>query len=92
MSVSTFSALCLVEFFNHDQVCLFVAGNDQLRNALAIIDNKVVGREVDEHYTHLATIVGIDGAWSIQHCQAVLQGKTTAGAYLCLVAFGQGDV
>lgn len=65
---------------------LLVAGDDHLGNALAVLDEERLVGEIDKDDADLATIVGIDGAGSVEDGDAVLDGKTTAGAHLSLVA------
>lgn len=92
MSVTSFAALCLVELFYDDEVALLMTGNDHLCDALAIVDDKIFGREVDEYDAHLSAVVGINGSRSVQHRQSVLQGQSAARTDLCLVTLGQCDV
>ena len=69
-----------------------MTGDDHLGNALAIVDDEVLLRQVDEHHAYLTTVVGIDGSWGVQHRQTMLQSQSTAWAHLCLIALWQGDV
>ncbi len=69
-----------------------MACNHHLGNALAIVHYKVFARQVDEQHAHLAAIVGIDGARSVQHGDAMLQGQSAAGAHLGLIARGQSNI
>lgn len=65
---------------------LLVAGDDHLGDALAVLDEKRLVGEVDKDDADLATIVGIDGAGSVENCDAVLDGKAAARTNLSLVA------
>ena len=69
-----------------------MTGNNHLCNALTIVDDKILLRQVDQHNTNLATVVGIDGTRSIQHRQTVLQCQSTTWTHLCLITFRQSDV
>ena len=46
-----------------------MTGNNHLGNALAIIDDEVFLRQVNQHHTNLTTIVGIDGSRGVKHRQ-----------------------
>ena len=59
MTVSTFATFRFVESLNYDEVALFVTGDNHLGDALAVVDDKLLLREVDEQHTHLAAIVGM---------------------------------
>ena len=49
-----------------------MAGNNHLSDALTVIDDKILLRQIDEYDTYLTTIVGIDGARSVQYGQTML--------------------
>ena len=67
---------------------LFAFGDDQLRDAVAAIDDKGFVGEVNEDDAHLSTVVGVDGAGRVQDGVAALDGQYAAGTHLSLVAFG----
>ena len=69
-----------------------MTGNHHLGNALTVVDDEVLLRQVNQHYANLTTIVGINGSGCIQHGQSVLQGQSAAGTHLGFVALGQCDV
>ena len=62
MTVASGTALRLVELFHHHKLALFMARNHHLGNALAVFDDEILLREVDEQHAHLSAIVGIDGS------------------------------
>jgi len=65
--------------------------DDQLGDPIAAIDGEGFGAMVNEEHTELASIVGVDGAGRVQHCDTVFGGEAAAGANLALVAGGEGD-
>ena len=89
MSKSACSAFGFVKFLHLNPFSLFVAGNDHLANAFAVLNLEIFGRKIDEYYAYFATIVGIDGAGSVEYGNPVLQSKTAARTNLRLVAFGK---
>ena len=91
MSESAFAALGGVEGAYFSPLCLFVASYDELGYAIAISDGEGFCGEIDEDDADLATVVGIDGAWCVEQCDAVLESESGAGAHLCFVALWQGD-
>ena len=72
MSESACSALGFVEFLNLYPFGLLVTGNDHLADAFAMLNLEIFGRKVDEDYANFATIVGIDGAGSVENCDSML--------------------
>lgn len=89
MSVATLTTFCLVKHIDTDKLTLFTTGNDHLGDTLAVINDEVFLRQVNQNYTNLTTIVGINSAWGVQHCQTMLQRQSATWTYLCLVALGQ---
>lgn len=47
--------------------------------------------EIDEQHLHLTTVVGVDGAGTVEYSDAVFEGQAAAGADLCLAIFRQLD-
>ena len=92
MSKSSVAPFRLVQRVRRQPGGLFVAGDDHLGDAFAILDDKGLGREVHQDDAYLAAVVGIYGARRIEHRDAPLQGQAAAGADLRLIAGGQGDV
>ena len=92
MSVTTCTTLRLVQSLYHHHFALLTTGDYHLGDALTIVDDEVLLREVDQHDTNLTTIVGIDGTWGVQHGQSMLQGQSTTWAHLCFITFGQCDI
>ena len=88
MSVATSTTFRLVKFLNQLELSLFVAGDYHLGNPFSGIDDEVLLRQVDEHDTHLATVISINGTRSVQNGKTVLQRQTATGTYLSLVALG----
>ena len=86
MSEASCASFGLGKYLYGFPFCLLVSCNDHLGNALAVLDEKRLVGEIDKDDADLATIVGIDGAGSVEDSDAVLDGKTTAGAHLSLVA------
>ena len=92
MAVTTFTTFCLVEFLDNNEVTLLMAGYHHLGDALTVVDDEILLRQVDKHHANLSTIVCIDGSWCVQHGQPMLQGQTTTWTYLRFIALWQGDV
>ena len=63
-----------------------MTGNHHLGDTLAVVDDKLFLRQIDEQHAHLSPIVGIDGAGRIQDGDTFLQGQSAARANLCLIA------
>ena len=91
MPKSACTTFGFVEFFNLNPFGLLVTGNDHLADAFAMLNLEIFGRKVDEDYANFATIVGIDGAGSVENCDSVLQCKTATRTDLCFVTFGKLD-
>ena len=91
VSESSLAALCGVEGGDGYELGLFVGGDDHLGYALSVGDGVGLAAEVDEYDAYLTSIVGVDGAWGVEHGDAVLEGEAAAGAYLSFVAWGKGD-
>ena len=70
---------------------MFVSGYDHLGYAFAVGDGEGLAAEVDEDDAYLSSIVGVDGAWGVEHGDAVLEGESAAWTYLGFVAWGEGD-
>ena len=62
-----------------------MTGNNHLGDALTIVDDEVLLRQVDEYHTYLTTIVGVDGSRCVQHGQSMLQCQSATRAHLCLI-------
>ena len=92
MAIAASSALRFVEHFDCGQYRLLVACDDELRDALSVVDGEGILREVDEQHHQFATVVGVDGSRRVEHRDTVLQGQSAAGPHLCLIALGQRDV
>lgn len=92
MSIAALTAFSLVELLYHHEVALLMTGDDHLCNALTVVNDEVLGGEVDEYNTYLTPVVSIDSAWGVQYCQSVLQGQPTTGSHLCLITLGQCDM
>ena len=69
-----------------------VASHDHLGDPLSPIDNERILAEVDEDHLDFATIVGIDGARTVQDGHAVLDGKSAAGTNLGFVTRWESDL
>ena len=89
MSVASFASFCFIEHFHLNELCLLMAGNDHLGNALAVVDDKIFLGEIDEQNTYFSTVVGINSAWRIEYGNPFFQSKTATRTYLCFIAFWQ---
>ena len=91
MAEAASSASCLIKHLYLFPLCLFVTGNNHLSDALTVLDNKRIRPKIYENNTHLATVVGIYGARSIQYCYTTLQGKSASWTHLSFEALGQRE-
>ena len=85
MSESSGTTFCLGQIFNNDKLRLFTRGDDHLGDAVAMADNERLCGKVDENHHDFASVIGIDGAGSVQHSDAVLYGKAATGSDLTFV-------
>ena len=92
MTITALAALRLVKHFDSDEIGSFVPCNDHLGYALAIVDDEILVAKVNQQHSHLASVIGIDGAWGIEHGKSMLQRQSAARAHLCLIACWQGDM
>ena len=79
MSVTTCTTLRLVQSLYHHHFALLTTGDYHLGDALTIVDDDVLLREVDQHDTNLTTMV--PGAFStVSPCfkASPLRGRTCA--------------
>ena len=76
MTISTSSALSIVELFHFYQLCLLMSGHHHLCDTLTGVDHEGRVREIDKQDANLAAVVRIDGTGRIEHRDAVLEGKT----------------
>lgn len=84
MTKSTVAALGYVKFVGQYPFSLLVARNNHLCNAFAVVDDERLAAKVDEDDANKTTVVGIYGAGSVEHGDAMLQSKAAAWTYLCL--------
>src|SRR5680860_463158 len=63
--------------------------DDDLGDAIAALNKECLIAEIDQKHFHLATIVGIDGAGTIQYGNAVFEREPRTGPQLRLVAVRQ---
>ena len=82
MSEAACATLSLFQNIRLLPLCLFVAGDDHLCDAVAIIDGEGHIGQVDEDDTDLTAVVGIDGAWGVQHRHTMFDGHPAAGTHL----------
>ena len=64
------------EGFDREPFGSFVACDDHLAYAVAVVDSEWVGTEVDQYNADFATIVGIDCAGSVEDCDAIFDSET----------------
>ena len=69
-----------------------MSGDDHLGDALSVVHDEILLRQVDEQHAHLTTIVGIDRPRGVEYRDTLLQGQSAAGSHLGLITCGQGDV
>ena len=86
MAKAAAAALCLIEGVHGLPFDAFVACNDELRDAVAIVDREGRVGEVGENDTDLSAVIGVDRAGRVQYSEAVLNGQPAAWADLRLIA------
>src|SRR5262245_3252953 len=64
---------------------------DQLGNPCAALDCELIGAKIRKNNVYLAAIVGIDGAWRVEHGHAVAQREPRAWPDLTLDSGRQRD-
>ena len=89
VSEAAAATLGVAEFLHLYDFGLLVAGDDHLGDALAVVDDEVFLREVDEDDAYFAAVVGVDGAGRVEHRDALLQRQSAAGPHLRFVAHWQ---
>src|SRR5947209_11434241 len=62
--------------------------DDELGDALAALQHDGLAAEIGEDDVDLATIIGVDRAWAVEHGDAVLEGEARARPDLTLIIFG----
>ena len=89
MSIASFATFGLVEHLHSHKLSLFVPGDDHLGDALSVVHDKVLLREVDEQHAHLTTIVGIDRPRGVEYRDTLLQARLALRSMpaLCAVAY-----
>ena len=92
MSVTAIATFGIVEDCHGVPLCLFVRSNHQLGDAFAISDLEGDVAEIDEQHTNFATVVGIDGAWCVEHGDTMFESEAGAWAHLSLVACRECDM
>ena len=80
MSIASFATFGLVEHLHSHKLSLFVPGDNHLGDALSVVHDKILLREVDEQHAHLTTIVGIDRPRGVEYRDTLLQGQSAAGS------------
>ena len=91
VSESSLPAFCGVEGGDENGRGSCASGDEHPGYAVSFSEGVGLAAEVDEYDAYLASIVGVDGAWGVEHGDAVLVGEAAAGAYLGFVAGGKGD-
>ena len=91
MSETASAALCLVQRLRETPLSLFVTSYHQLCHALAIINGKRFGREINQYDTYFASIVGIYGTWRIEYGYTMLQCQPATRTHLSFHTTRKGD-
>lgn len=92
MTIPAFSAFGFLKLADHGEFTLLMPCNHHLGNALAIVDNKVLLRQVYQADPYLAAIVGINGARCIKNGYPMLQRQAAARPDLSLKPYGQSNM
>ena len=92
MSETSGSPFRIVQYLYRLPVDLAVGGDYHLADTLPVVHGERCGREIDQDNADLATVVRIDRSRRIQQSDTVFQCQAAAGAHLCFVTFGQGNI
>ena len=90
MPVASFTTFRHIKNLYCLEDALLMAGYDHLGNALSVVHDKVFLRQIDQQYTHLSTIVGIDRSGRVQYGDTLLQSQSTTRPDLSLIPLWQG--
>ncbi len=88
MSESSFSPLAVCERVRGDEFRPCDTGEDELGDAFAGLDGVGLDAVVDEDDSHFAAVIRVDGPRSVEHGDAVLEGKARSRPHLGFVSFG----
>ena len=62
---------------------------NHLRDTLSVLDGEGLSGEIDQRDHEFATVVRVDGTWTIGEGDAMLGGKSTTRTDLSLIAKGE---
>ena len=88
MAVSACSSLGFIECLHCRERYLFVFCHYHLGDAFAVFYHEVFLGEINEQYAQFPTVVSVNGAWRVEHGNAMLQGQAAAWSYLRFVPAG----
>jgi hypothetical protein len=91
VTIAAGATLGFIKLGDLNEIGGLMTGDDHLCHTLAVVHDEFFLRQVHQQHTHLATIVGVDGAGCIQHGDSLLQGQSATRSHLCLVTLGQCD-
>ena len=92
MTKSASTALRFGKFLNFNHFGLLATCKNDLRNAVAIVDDERLVGKVYEDLLQFAAIIGVDGARRIQYRNAVLESETAARTHLTFITFWNFDL
>ena len=92
MAEATASPLRVSENFHRFPGYRFVAGHDELGDAVTVVDDERFIRQVDQNDADFPPVVGVYCTRGVQQSDAFFQGESRARSYLSLVAGRQRDV
>ena len=84
MSKATLIALCFFQGIHNVKVCLIDLLDDHLGDPVTTADGIWSFSQINESYLYLASVISINGAWSVDDTDAVLKRKATTRTNLCL--------
>ena len=88
MPKPSFATFCFRQCLHLNRLDLFATGEDDLRDAVAAVDDERLVGQVDEDDAYLSTVVGVDGAGGVEDGDAFFDSQATARPHLTLIAFG----
>ena len=80
------ASLCVRQLLYLNNFRLLMSGDNHLGDTLAVVDDEVLLREVDEDDANLTAVVGINGAGRVEHRDTLLQRQSATRTHLCFIA------
>ena len=89
MAEAACASLGVVKGIDGEPLHSLVPRDDHLTDAFTVLDGLWLVAEVSDDDAHLATIVGIDSSWGVEHGEAALERESAAWSDLTLISLWQ---